>query len=61
VKDKNWKNIAIELSKSLDRVVLSCDNLDHKRGKFHGDGEACPVCAKIEAAMKKFEEALKNE
>lgn len=56
----NWKSVATDLYKALDRFAADCNHLAHRSGEYHSAGEACPVCQKIEAAKLKYEEAIKK-
>lgn len=50
-----WRDCASELYDALCRVVLECDNLDHRKIEQHDLGDECPVLAKIEAAKTRFD------
>ena len=59
-KDDAWKQIAIRLSKCLNRHGLDCHELSHRKSEYHNSDEPCPVVAEILKANEDFDNLLSN-
>lgn len=60
-KAKAWKDMAIRLSRCLDRHVLDCNVLSHRKDEYHNSDEPCPVVAEILKTNDDFDSLLSND
>ena len=58
---REWKKIAVRLSKALDRFILDCNELDHRPSEYHKGGEECPVVSEILEVKEDFNTMIKKE
>jgi hypothetical protein len=57
----SWKDVAVRLSKCLDRFVLDCHELHHNKDEYHNDNEPCPVVTEILKVGEEFQSLLKYD